>query len=149
MDDAVFHPGTPEVEISRREGMPMFVSGERGKMGEVMLTNDRILFTDKTFGATGVNIIGDLAASAVQAHKDKKTGGGPREILRVTDLRAGRMQRRRLLPDLYELTLADGSICRTHRRLKKRWDETIRRLLSERHGLTVADDGDGWRASPS
>jgi hypothetical protein len=129
--------------------MPVFVSGERGKMGLVVLTNDRIVFTDKTFGGPTGNIIGDLAGSAVQSRKDKKGGGGgPRELLRLSDLRGGRMQRRRLLPNLYELTLADGSTCRTHRRMRKRWDDNIRRLLSERHGLTVADDGAGWRAEP-
>ena len=150
MDDAAFAPGTPEVEINRRDGMPVFVSGEHGKQGEVMLTNDRILFTDKTFGGAGVNIVGDLVASAVQTHKDKKAGGGgPRELVRLPDLRRGRLQRRRLLPNLYELTLADGSTCRMHRKLRKRWDTTIRRLLSERHGLSVDDDGDGWRAEPA
>lgn len=150
MDDAAFRSGTPEVEIGRRDGMPVFISGERGKMGQIVLTNDRIVFTDKTFGGTGASIIGDLAASAVQAHKDKKAGGGgPRELLRLADLRAGRLQRRHLLPNLYELRVADGSSCRTHRRLFKRWDREIRRLLSERHGLTVTEDGDGWRAEPA
>jgi hypothetical protein len=69
--------------------------------------------------------------------------------VRLADLRGGRLQRRRLIPNLYELTLADGSTFRTHRSLRKRWDETIRRLLSERHALTVTHDGDGWRAEPA
>jgi hypothetical protein len=150
MDDEAFRPGTPEVEINRKDGMPAFVSGERGKMGLVVLTNDRIVFTDKTFGGATGNIIGDLAGSAVQAHKDKMAGGGgPRELVRLGDLRGGRLQRRRLIPNLYELTLADGSTFRTHRRLHKKWDQTIRRLLSERHAPTVTDDGDSWHAVPA
>ena len=150
MDDTAFAPGTPEAEIDHRDGMPVFISGERGKMGTVTLTNDRIVFTDKTFGGTGVSIVGDLAASAAQTHKDKKAGGGgPREVVALPDLRAGRLQRRRLVPNLYELMLASGSTCRTHRRLYKRWDEHIRRLLSERHRLRVEGEGEGWRAEPA
>jgi hypothetical protein len=45
-----------------------------------------------------------------------------------------------MLPDLYELTLTDGSTCRTHRKLHKKWDATIRRLLTERHGAAVVED---------
>ena len=54
------------------------------------------------------------------------------------------MQERRLIPDLYELTLADGRTVRIHRKLRKKWDATIRRLLTERHGATVSEDGDAW-----
>jgi hypothetical protein len=59
------------------------------------------------------------------------------------------MQHRKMLPDLYMLTRADGKTCRLHRGLRKKWDPTIRRLLAERHGLSVSDDGDGWRVEPT
>jgi len=146
MDDAAFAPDTPEVEIFRKDGTPVAIEGERGKMGEIMLTNERILLTHESFGPSGTLVGGivELAAEGV-ANRGAK---GPREIVRLSQLRAGGTQRRRMIPDLYMLTLADGSTVRLHRVLRKKWDPTIRRLISERHGLTVTDDGDGWRAEP-
>jgi hypothetical protein len=144
MDGSAFAPDTPEVEIDRIDGMPVMVDGERGRMGDVVLTNDRILYGEK-FGPTG-NVLGDLAASALEVRSEKKAGG-PRVAARLADVRGAKLQRRRLLPDLYVLTLEGGSRCRTHRKLRRKWDDTIRRLLTERHGLAVVDEGaDGWRA---
>jgi hypothetical protein len=130
--------------MDRIDGMPVMVDGERGRMGDVVLTNDRILYGEK-FGPTG-NLIGDLAASALETRSEKKAGG-PRIAARLADVRAASLQRRRLLPNLYVLKLEDGSRCRTHRKLRKKWDGTIRRLLTERHGLTVVhENADGWQA---
>lgn len=70
------------------------------------------------------------------------------ELVRLPDLRGGRIQALRVVPDLYELTLEDGRAVRVHRKLRKKWDGTIRRLLSERHGAAVIQGGDGWRAEP-
>jgi hypothetical protein len=148
IDDAVFAPGSPEVEIARKDGTPVALQGERGKMAEIMLTNDRILLTHESFGPSG-SIIGGLAEMAAEGVANRKADG-PREIVRLSDLRAGTMQHRKLIPDLYMLTLADGRTCRLHRALRKKWDPMIRRLLAERHGLTVTDDDeddDGWRAA--
>jgi hypothetical protein len=140
-DEAAFARGTPEVEIDRRDGMPVYVQHEKNDMGDLTLTNDRILFVSNKLGATGT-LIGDLVGSALQGDQKRH------EIVRLADLRGGRMQNRRLVPDLYELTLADGRSVRIHRKLRKKWDATIRRLLTERHGVTVTQDGDGWRAEP-
>ena len=144
MDDSAFAPGTPEVEIDRVDGVPVHVDGERGRMGDVVLTNDRIVYGQK-FGPTG-NVIGDLAASALETRSERKAGG-PRSAAELADVRGASLQRRRLLPDLYVLTMEDGSRCRTHRKLRKMWDGTIRRLLTERHGMTVVHEtADGWVA---
>jgi len=140
MDEAAFAPGTPEVELDRRTGMPVYVEGEKNDMGDLTLTNDRIVFVSNKLGSTG-NIVGDLIGGALQG--DQKQF----EIAQLHDLRSGRMQSRRLVPDLYELTLADGRTVRTHRKLRKHWDATIRRLLAERHGATVVVDDDTWRVA--
>src|SRR3954464_3424098 len=121
--------------------MPLYIQGEKNDMGDLTLTNDRILFVSSKLGSTG-NLIGDLIGSALQGDHKKH------EIVRLTELRGGRMQNRRLLPDLYELTLADGRTVRTHRKLRKKWDADIRRLVSERHGGAVSADGDAGRAEP-
>jgi hypothetical protein len=148
VDDGVFTPGTPEVEIDRQDGLPLAIEGERGKMGSLTLTNDRILFVDEKFGSQTGNLVGDLVGAALQSRHEEKSGG-PREIVRLAEVRGARRQRRRMLLDLYELTLADGTTCRVHRKLLKKWDPTIRRLVAERHGLAVADAApDGWRSEP-
>ncbi|MEA2167381.1 MAG: hypothetical protein QOF76_681 [Solirubrobacteraceae bacterium] len=139
MDEAAFAAGTPEVELDRRDGMPMYLEGEKNDMGDLTLTNDRILFVSNKAGPTG-NLIGDLIGSALQGDQKKH------EIAHLTDLRGGGIQSRRLIPDLYELTLADGRSLRIHRKLYEKWDSTIRRALAERHGVTVTEDGDAWRA---
>ena len=147
MDDSVFAPGTPEAEINSRDGMPLYMEGEKNRMGQLVLTNDRILMGNQKGGTTG-NLVGDVIASGLQGSIEGKDGG-PLEIARLADLRAGRLRKRRLIPDLYELVLADGRSCRMHRALHKHWDGQIRRLLSERHGMTVTDDDHGWRAEPA
>jgi hypothetical protein len=148
VDDEVFAPGTPEVEIDRQDGLPLAIEGERGKMGSLTLTNDRVLFVDEKFGSHTGNLVGDLVGAALQGRHEAKAGG-PREIVRLAEVRGARRQRRRMLLDLYELTLADGTTCRVHRKLLKKWDPTIRRLVVERHGLAIADaTADGWRSEP-
>jgi hypothetical protein len=147
VDDSAFAPGTPEVELDRIDGVPVHVDGERGRMGDVVLTNDRIVYGEK-FGPTG-SLIGGLAEAALEARSEKKAGG-PRIAATLSDVRGASLTRRRLLPDLYVLTMEDGSRCRTHRKLRKKWDDVIRRLLTERHGMTVVhENADGWTAEPA
>jgi hypothetical protein len=62
----------------------------------------------------------------------------------LAEVRGARPVKRRFLPDLYEFTMADGSTCRIAAKTSKNWTPTIRRLLTERHGLNVYDDGDHW-----
>jgi hypothetical protein len=114
-------------------------------MCNLTLTNDRILSVDQKFGTSGSeSAVGMVLAAAMQAAAEHKAGG-PRDVVRLAEIRGGRLQRRRLLPDLYELTLADGSTCRMHRKLRKKWDATIRRLVTERHGIAgVEEIEDGW-----
>jgi hypothetical protein len=148
MSDDAYAPGTAEVEIEREGGQPVMADEERGKLGWVMLTNDRILFTHQKFAAgPGGGALPALVAGKLQKRSEKKAGG-PREVARLTDVRGGKPVKRRLLPDLYELALADGSTCRLSAKLGKKWSPTIQRLVAERHGRTVVEDGEhAWRAS--
>jgi hypothetical protein len=144
--EEAFARGTGEVELERHKGIAVSVGGERGKMGSVMLTNDRILFTQQKFMNTGQGgALGALVVDQLQKRSEKRAGG-PREVLKLADIRSARTNKRRMLPDLYEFTLADGSTSWLSKEMRKRWDDTIRRLLAERHGRTVIDDGEGgWR----
>jgi hypothetical protein len=145
MADDAFAPGTPEGELEQRGGIAVSVRGERGKMGTVVLTNDRLLFTQQKFATAGGGVLAAVAADQLQKRYERKSGG-PREVLALAGLRGAGLKRRRLLPDLYEFTLDDGSTCWVSRDLRETWDPTIRRLLAERHQRRVVDDGeDGWR----
>jgi hypothetical protein len=141
-----FAPGAPEAEIERLKGQPVMVDGERGKLGWVMLTNDRILFTHQKFAAGGTaGALGGLVAAGLQKRSEKKAGG-PREVVVLSKVTGAQPVKRRMLADLWELEMADGSTCRLAAKTGKKWDPTIRRLLTDRHGKTVVEEGEGaWR----
>lgn len=142
MGDDLYAVGTPEAELDKATGTPVAISGQRGFMANLSLTNDRLLAVDQKFGSGTGNLLGDLIGAGLQARSEEKAGG-PRVVLTFTDIRRAEMQNRKLLPDMYMFTLADGSTCRIHRKQGKKWNPIIKRVLVERHGKTVADAGDG------
>jgi hypothetical protein len=144
--DEAYAPSTPEAEVGHRNGAAVSIGGERGKMGTVVLTNDRILFTQQKFAQTGTGgLLGALVVDQLQKRSERKAGG-PTEVFALPEVRSAYLKKRRMLPDLYEFELADGSTCWFSKDIRKNWDGTIRRLLAERHGRTVVDDGeDAWR----
>jgi hypothetical protein len=143
-----FIPGTPEVELEKLSGQPVMREGERGKLGWIVLTNDRVLFTDQKFVSTGSEgVLGDLAVQLLQKRSEKKAGG-PRAVVELAELRSAQDVKRRLLADLYEFTMADGSTCRVSKTVRDKWSATIRRLLTERHGRSLVDEGEyGFRVA--
>jgi hypothetical protein len=144
MGDDTYSAGTPEVEIERLKGQPMLLNGETGKLGWVMLTNDRILFTQQKFASGQGGALTGLVTASLQKRSEKKAGG-PREVVVLDRLRSGKPVKRRLLADLYVLEMDDGSTCRLAAKTGKSWSPKIRRLLEERHGRTVVEDpGDSW-----
>jgi hypothetical protein len=139
MNEAAFTPAAEETEIDVAKGCASEVNDERGRMGNLTLTNDRLLFAPT--GPVSGNLIGDLVGSALRPYS-----GGPRVLLTIAEVRSGGTRKRRLLPDLYEFTQADGATCRLPMKQGRKWEALVRRLLAERHGLAVTDDGDGWTA---
>ena len=77
MDEAAFAPGTPEVEIDRRTGMPVYIQDEKNDMGDLTLTNDRILFVSNKLGASG-RLIGDLIGSTRSSGSPTSAAAGCR-----------------------------------------------------------------------
>jgi hypothetical protein len=146
MEDVAFSPGSPEAEIEQRSRVLLMPQGERGKIGFVTLTNDRILFSQQKFDSTpGSGAVAALVAHQLQKRAEKKAGG-PREVLSLSDIQSVRRVRRPLRGDLYEFTLTNGSTCGLGASAGKAWDPKIRRLLTERHGRTLADAGEGsWQ----
>jgi hypothetical protein len=149
MGEEAYTPGSPEVELAREGGQPIKLEEERGKLGWVMLTNDRVLFTHQKFGSSpGGGAIAGGVAAALQKRSEKKAGG-PRELFQLSEVGSGEPVKRRLLPDMFQFNLTDGLTCRLSDGLGEKWGPMIRRLLVERHGLIVADDGaGGWAVSP-
>jgi hypothetical protein len=146
----VFGAGLPEGEVERRSKVLVMPHGQRGMIAHVILTNDRILFSRQLFASPGE---GGLAALLVERQIQKQYdegSGGPTELLALADIRSAKKLRRPLRGDLYEFTLEDGSTGGLGASAGKTWDPQIRRLLTERHGRSVVDDGDtGWRVELS
>ena len=147
MDEQAFSPEASEIELAVRGGEPLMLEGQRGKLGTLVLTNDRILFTHQKFAASaGGGVLAVLVAGELQRRSEKKAGG-PMEVAAISEIRGGAPAKRRFLPDLYELRLDDGSSFRISLKQGERWEPAIRRLLAERHGRALSDEGDGgWRA---
>ncbi len=146
MNNTAFLPGGEEVQIDQRSRVLLMQPGQRGKIGFVSLTNDRILFSQQKFDATASGgVAAALVARGLQKHADKKAGG-PSEVLSLGDIRSAKRIRRPLRGDLYEFTLEDGSTRGIGASAARSWDPTIRRLLTERHGRALSEDGEGaWR----
>jgi hypothetical protein len=145
MGDEVYSAGTPEEELERSKKVLVMPEGERGKLAWVMLTNDRILFTQQKWDAgVGGGALTAVLADQLQKHSEKKSGG-PRELIRLGDVTGIKKIRRRMRGDIYEFTMSDGSTCAVGAEAMKKWDGAVRRLLSERHGRTVSEAGeDSW-----
>jgi hypothetical protein len=88
--DEAFSPESPEIQLDQRGGNPVVIQGERGKLGWVTLTSDRVLFAHQKFAAspgTGV-----LAAAVVRGlpQRSESKAGGPREVFSLTEVRSAR-----------------------------------------------------------
>ena len=138
----------PEEVIDQRDKVLLLPAGQRGKICHVTLTTDRILFSQQRFMATpGAGLLEAVVAGKLEQLVQKHSGG-PYEVLRLADVRAVRRIRRPLRGDVYEFELADGTKVAIGASAMKRWDGRVRELLSDRHGRTVSDDGDGgWRVA--
>ena len=148
MGDEAFMAGSREVELDRVGSQPVWIEGKRAKLGVLILTNDRILFIEGSFGAGGAGLTDALIVSVVSAAGEKlaEPTAKAQEVVVLVHVRGGHVAPRRLLADLYEFTLADGSTRRIGKRLAERWESTIRRLLAERHQRSLMSEGNhGWR----
>jgi hypothetical protein len=144
VSDQNFAPDAPEVQLDEVPTQPVWVHGKRPRVGSVVLTNDRILFIKSAGAAPQSGLAGQLLSAPLDALA--QTLERAQEVVSLSEMTGAKVVPRRLVADLYEVTLADGSTCRFGKHLRERWELTIRRLLTERHGRSVVDDGDdAWR----
>lgn len=145
VDEAAFLPGTPEVELEEHRDV---LAGQGWpKMGRALLTNDRIVFVDQKFNegaaAASGGILAGIVAARLQKRHEKK---GPALDVPVTSITRVARETKRRNNKILVLELGD-----TERKLNEsyeRWEPLLRRLLVERHGGNLVEDGqDAWRVT--
>jgi hypothetical protein len=144
MDEQAFAPDASEAKLDEVPTQPLWVDGKRAKVGSLALTNDRILFVKDVGGAGGAGLVESILAAPgeVLAASTERA----QVVVALPLLTRARVVPRRLVADLYEFTLSDGSTCRVGKHVGKRWEPTIHRLLTERHQRSIVNEGNaGWR----
>jgi hypothetical protein len=122
------------------------VEGKRAKIGSLASTNDRIILVKDVGGAGGAGLVESLLAAPWEmlAAATERT----QVVAALPEVTGAGVVPRRLLADLYEFRLADGSTRRLGKQLGKRWEPVIHRLLTERHRRSVVSEGTGgWRVA--
>jgi hypothetical protein len=143
VDERTFQPGTPEVQIEEVPTMPVWIGDRRAQVGSLVLTNDRMLWIKETGAGAAESVITELLATPGQVLARAREEA--QVLMPLGELARARIVPRRVVANLYEFTLADGSIFRIGARLAQRWEPTIQRLLTERHQRSVVrDDSEGW-----
>jgi hypothetical protein len=144
VDDRAFASDSPEVQLDEVPTQPVWIQGKRSMVGSVVLTNDRILFIKSASGAPQSGLVGHLLSAPLDALAQALERA--QVVVSLPDVTGAKVVPRRLVADLYEFTLADGSTCRFGKHLGERWEHTIHRLLTERHGRSIVPDRAGaWR----
>lgn len=142
MEDA-FAPGTPEVEIEQHK--TVLLGEGRPKMGRAILTNERIMFVDTKFDTGVAAASGGLIGGAIAARLQKKhEERGPVLDLPLVEIERVSQAKKLMNKDIIVLESRSG-VYRLNDGFKK-LDSLLRRLMTERHGRIVTEDGAGaWR----
>lgn len=144
VDDRAFASDSPEVQLDEVPTQPVWIQGKRSTVGSVVLTNDRILFIRGASGSPQSGLVGQLLSVPLDALAQALERA--QVVVSLPDVTGAKVVPRRLVADLYEFRLADGSTCRFGKHLGERWEQTIHRLLTQRHGRSIVPDGAGaWR----
>jgi hypothetical protein len=146
VDESAFLPGTEEVEIEEHLDA-LIDGGQRARIGRAVLTNDRIIFVDQKYNSGMAAATGGILAALVTNKLQKKhEAKGPFLDLPIAEITRVARAKKLLNKDL--LVFEAGGIERRFNEAFSKWAPLLRRLLNERHGKTITDDGpDAWRAS--
>jgi hypothetical protein len=151
MDEQAFAAGTEEEQVG--DVWTVLMAGGAGalfknKKGHLLITNDRMLFSDQRFSAKQSRAVGGMLAGALAGALEKMRSEGrpPMIDLPLTDITRVSHVTKMTVRDIivieaggHEFQFAQGF---------KSLSPILRRALTERHGKTVADDGDdAWRVS--
>jgi hypothetical protein len=147
MGDDAFRPGTPEVQLQDLATVLMAGGPFSNKRGHALLTNDRVLFSDQKFDAAMSTAVGGVLAGTLASGLEKLRKEHPPMVdMPLTDITKVSHITKLTVRDILVIETAAGET-----RLAngfKDWSPLLRRALSDRHGKTVADDGeDAFRVS--
>jgi hypothetical protein len=146
MDEA-FRQSTVETELAHKATVLMGGYLLKNKRGHVLITNDRVLFTDQRFNPTSAGAVGGpLAGLLAEALEHRRKGRPPLLDFPLTDITR--------VSHVTKLTVRDILIIEAEGE-EHRFSEgygllspLLRRALTERHGRVVIDDGpDTWRVT--
>ena len=145
MDHQTLAPGTPEAELAEKQTVLMGGNALKNKRGHLLVTNDRILFSDQRFdpamsGAVG----GALAGMLASALESRRKGKPPLLDFPLSDITRVSHVKKLTVRDILvietggdEVKFSEGYAALA---------PVLRRALTERHGRTIQDDGAGaWR----
>lgn len=147
MDDTAFQPGTDEQELDQHKDV---LSGEgRPKMGTALLTNDRIVFHDQRYNSTAAMATGGPLAGIVASKLEKRRQKKGRDaVLDLPVSEITRVSHAKKLGSKNILVFEAGGKERRFNDGYSKWEPLLRRLLTERYGRSITQDGeDSWRVS--
>lgn len=145
MDDDAFRPETPEVPLHDMSTVLMASGPLKNKRGHAHLTNDRIFFSDRRFDAAAAGGAGGaLAGATASAFEKLRKERPPMVDFPLTDVTRVAHVTKLTVRDILVIETAAGETRFANG--FKDWSPLLRRVLTERHGRTVVDDGeDGWQ----
>ena len=116
------------------------------KRGHVLVTNDRVIVSDNRFGGSGAGGIGGpLAGMLADALQRRQSGKPPILEFAMSDVTRVGHEKKLTVRDIL-LIEANGQEHRFAQGFKQ-LAPVLRRVLTERHGKNVVEDGEGFRVS--
>jgi hypothetical protein len=141
MDDQAFAPGTLEAGIAEKATVLMGGNALKNKRGHLLITNDRVVFSDQRFdpamsGAVG----GPLAGMLATALESRRKGKPPLLDFPMSDITR--------VSHVKKLTVRDGGDEHRFSEGYATIAPVLRRSITERHGQTIQDEGpEAWRVA--
>ena len=147
MSDDAFGTDMAETELGRKATVLMGTNVLKNKRGQLLLTNDRILFTDQRLDPTLAGGVGGALAGAVaeglqRMRKEKP----PLMDVPLTDVTSVAHAKKTTVRDILIIRVGDNEY-----RFSEGYEAlgpSMIRALTERHGRTVTQDGpESWQVS--
>ena len=144
-ENQAFEPGTPETELADLSTVLMGGGPLSNKRGHALLTSDRLLFSDQRFAPAQAGAVGGpLAGALAEALERRRKGRPPLLDLPLTDIARVSHVTKLTVRDILEIE-AGGAEYRFAQGFKA-WNPLLRRVLAERHGRSIEEEGpDAWR----
>jgi hypothetical protein len=147
MDDQAFAPGTPEAGIAEKATVLMGGNALKNKRGHLLITNDRVVFSDQRFdpamsGAVG----GPLAGMLASALESRRKGRPPLLDFPLSDITRVSHVKKLTVRDI--LVIESGGDEHRFSEGYATIAPVLRRAITERHGQTIQDEGpEAWRVA--